>query len=254
VKVWATFLAQLITIAQRFLTLYFFSKMQQQTMTVGLYTAYQNATNKSFVSSKPEFSMAKTKEKLAEFFNQNEAVRQLCDENKVEYPRMHQSVQGTAWQLLMYYMKNWGKSVAKNYEIRICYSYLKKSLNDSCCVATLKNHINKLLKMYKAFIKAKHRGGLGLDHQNTACIVLEIDPQVLQFANERHNEAIRQGELSIEESRHRQDMIVASQKAAARSIINARADIDAVAQKRMETPSSISAIFSAAFGGVLQKE
>jgi|GEM_PF-2679660 len=227
--------------------------MQKTTISVGLYTAFQNAIIAPKIS-KPDFSMAKTKTKLAELFTQHALIRQLCDENKAEYPRMHQSVQGTAWQLLMYYIKNWGKSTARNYQIRITYGYLRRALNESCCIATLKNHVNKLLRMYKGLIVAKHRGGLGLQDQNTACIVLEINPQVLQFDNERHNEAVRQGELSAEESRYRQDAILATQRAAARSIMNARADIDLVAQKRMETPSSISAIFSAAFGGVLKKE
>lgn len=227
--------------------------MQKQTMSIGLYTAFQNATTTPRIS-KPDFSMAKTKTKLAEFFSQNEAIRQLCDENKTEYPRMHQSVQSTAWQLLMYYIKNWGKPNARNYEIRITYGYLRRALNESCCVATLKNHVNKLLRMYKGFISAKYRGGLGLCSQNTACIVLVLNPQVLQFDNDRHNEAVAQGERSAEESRHRQDNIRATQRAAAQDILNARADIDAVAKKRIKTPSSIASIFSAAYEGVLKKE
>lgn len=222
-------------------------------MSIGLYTAFQNATTTPRIS-KPDFSMAKTKQKLAEFFARNESVRQLSDENKTEYPRMHQSVQSTAWQLLMYYIKNWGKPNARNYEIRITYGYLRRALNESCCVATLKNHVNKLLRMYKGFITAKHRGGLCLDSQNTACIVLVLDPQVLQFDNDRHNEAVAQGERSAEESRYRQAAVQAQNRAAVQDILNTRADIDAVAQKRMETPSSIASIFSAAFRGVLKKE
>lgn len=198
--------------------------------------------------------MAKTKEKLAEFFARNEDVRTLCDENKKEYPRMHQSVQGTAWQLLMYYIKNWGKSVAKNYEIRVTYGYIRKALNDSCCIATLKNHINKLLRMYKGFITAKHRGGLGLKDQNTACIVLEIDPAVLQFEDERHNEAVKQGQTAAEQSRRIEDEQNRQGHAAISSIRNVVAAKKEEKEQRLSTASSIASFFQASYANPLRRE
>jgi hypothetical protein len=228
--------------------------MQIASVSVGIYSACMQAERKSGNMNKPSFSMAKTKEKLAEFFNRNEQVRTLCDENKVGYPRMHQSVQDTAWRLLMYYIKNWGKSVAQNYEIRITYSYLKRALNDSCCVATLKNHINKLLKMYKGFLVAKTRGGLGLESQNTACIVLELSPEVLQFENDRHNQAVAIGQLSAEEARRIAQETHQKERTASGGILNGKAATEAAAQKRQQTPSSIASIFSSAFSDILKKE
>lgn len=222
--------------------------MLKNTAPVGLWAAFQSADRSAIMPTKPRFSMAKTKEKLAAFFAQNEAVRQLDEANKEKYPRMHQSVQGTAWQLLMYYIKNWGKPNAQNYEIRITYGYLRKALNESCCIATLKNHVNKLLKMYKGFVTEKYRAGLGFDHQNTPCIVLVLDPKVLQFEDERHNQAINEGITSAEQSRR-----IAAEKAqqartATQGIITAKADMEATASKRMETPSSIGSIFQNLFG------
>lgn len=198
--------------------------------------------------------MAKTKEKLAEFFARNEDVRNLCDENKKEYPRMHQSVQGTAWQLLMYYIKNWGKPTARNYEIRVTYGYIRKALNDSCCIATLKNHINKLLRMYKGFITAKHRGGLGLKDQNTACIVLQMCPEVLQFENERDNEAVRIGQLSAEEARRIEQETLSKQRAACGSVIAAKQAAEDKAEQRRQTPSSIASIFQSSLSDLFKRE
>lgn len=229
--------------------------MFRNSVPVGIWSAMQNADRSAVViPSKPQFSMAKTKEKLAEFFTQNESVRQLCDENKKDYPRMHQSVQNTAWQLLMYYIKNWGKSNAKNYEIRITYGYLRRALNDSCCIATLKNHINKLLRMYKGFITEKTRGGLGLPNQNIACIILSVDPKVLQFADERHNEAVRVGELSAEQSRAQQAENAQKQHIGLQSILNAKSAADADAEARRKTPASFGQIFQAAFGDFQKRE
>ena len=198
--------------------------------------------------------MAKTKAKLAEYFEANESVRNLCDENKKEYPRMHQSVQSTAWQLLMYYMKNWGKTTARNYEIRITYGYLRRAFNDSCCIATLKNHINKLLRMYKGFITARHRGGLGLKDQNTACIVLELRPEVLQFEDERHNEAVKIGQLSAEEARRIEQETLSKQRAACGSVMAAKQASEAKAEQRRQTPSSIASIFQSSLSDLFKRE
>ena len=151
--------------------------------------------------SKPRLSFEKTKAKLAEYFAENQRLRDGDVGFAKLFPRMHQSVQGTAWQLLMYYMKNWGRGNASNYELRITHSYIRKALNDSCCIATIKHHINKILRMYKSFVVEKTRGGLNLAGQNTACIVLKIDPAVLVFDDPRHNEAIALGTTPIPTAR-----------------------------------------------------
>lgn len=228
--------------------------MLRNAQPVGLWAAYQNYDRSTVVPKKPQFSMAKTKARLAQFFAQNEDVRQLSDETKAQYPRMHQSVQHTAWTLLMYYIKHWGKSTARNYEIRITHSYIRQALNDSCCIATVKNHINKLLRMYRGFIREKSRGGLGLPNQNTACIVLELDPTVLQFEDDRHNEAVKQGIESAEQSRRIEAEHRAKDRAASQSILATMADIQDQAERRSETPSSIADIFQAAFGSASKRE
>lgn len=184
----------------------------------------------------------------------NAAVRELSRENKENYPRMHQSVQNTAIELVMYYIKNWGKSTATNNQIRITYSYLRRALNDSCCIATLKNHINKLLRVYKSFIRTKQRGGLGLTQQNTACIVLEIDPVVIQFEDERHNEAIRQGILSAEEQTVLGQQTKGRERKAIQGIMTARTNARRETEKRNATPSTIGHIFQSAFGDLIQRE
>jgi len=210
--------------------------------------------HRAVVPTKPDISIGKTKARIREFFDQNAYVRQLCDENKRIYPRMHQSVQNTAIELILYYVKNWGKSTARNNEIRITYSYLRRALNDSCCIATLKNHINKLLRIYKSFIRLKTRGGLGLANQNTACTVLEIDPTVIQFKDERHNEAIRMGILSAEEQPRRQQeakqelnkVFQEKQLAAERRKMEA--------EKRMATPSTLGEILQSSLGDFFRRE
>jgi len=206
------------------------------------------------VPTKPRISIGKTKAKIREFFDRNAAIRQLCDENKQIYPRMHQSVQNTAIELIMYYVKNWGKSTAQNYQIRITYSYLRRALNDSCCIATLKNHINKLLKAYKSFFHLKTRGWLGLANQNTACTVLEIDPTVIQFDDERHNEAVRMGILSAEEQPRRQQEAKQKVKKAFHQMQLAAERRKMEAEKRMATPSTLGEILQSSFGGFFRRE
>lgn len=221
--------------------------MLRNSFLVGLWAASQKADRSIVVPSKPSFSMAKTKAKLAEFFKVNEETRLLCEENKTAYPRMHQSVQATALQLVSYYIKNWGQPNAKDYEIRITHGYLKRAFNNSCCIATIKNHINKLLKMYKGFIKEKYRGGLRLERLNTPCIVLVLDPKVLRFEDERHNKAVEEGELSAEHSRHKEATQAQNDRNAAQSILTARTEVKNEAEKRNQAPSSFAQIFQTAF-------
>lgn len=222
--------------------------MLKNQVAVSMYAAMMSADRSKVEIKKPEFDYGKTKAKLAEFFHRNESVRLLCEENKKTYPRMHQSVQATAFQLLMYYINKWGESVARNNEIRITHGYLKTAFNDSCCIATIKNHINKLLRMYKGFITEKYRGGLGLANQNTACIVLVIDPEVLQFKNDRDNEAQRVGKQSAEEY----DRIQTEKEQKRRAAISGMsATLKAAANntgQRSQTPSSFAQIFQNAFG------
>lgn len=206
------------------------------------------------VPTKPTISIGKTKAKIREFFDQNADIRQLCEENKRMYPRMHQSVQNTAIELIMYYVKNWGKSTAQNYQIRITYSYLRRALNDSCCIATLKNHINKLLRIYKTFIRVKTRGGLGLMNQNTACTVLEIDPTVIQFDDERHNEAVRQGILSAEEQPRRQQEAKLELNKAFQDMELMVERINMEAEKRRAAPPTLGDILQSSFGGFFKRE
>ena len=221
--------------------------MQKIPVSIGLYQAFRNASP-DFMPSKPRFSFAKTKEKLAEYFFQNEQVRLLDDANKEMYPRMHQSVQGTAWQLLMYYMKNWGKATARDYEIRITYSYLRKSLNESCCVATLKNHVNKLLKMYRGLFTAKFRGGLGLEGQNTACFILKVQPEALLFDEPRHNEAIEVVRRAQEQQAAQEATAQAQARAGAGAIMRAANAIKTTTANRMAAPQSIQNLILAALG------
>lgn len=220
--------------------------MQTVQIPAGILASFM--ANVAVTPTKPRFNFGKTKAQLADVFNRNEQVRKLCDENKTLYPRLHQSVQDTAWQLLMYYIKNWGKSTAKNYEIRITYSYLRKALNESCCVATLKNHVNKLLKVYRGFFTAKFRGGLGLAGQNTACIVLQIEPSVLQFDDPRHNEAVTVSKSAQEQAA----AVAAAQKAESMrgvAAITAQSRADAAeAQKRMAAPNSIENLILTVLG------
>jgi hypothetical protein len=217
-------------------------------------TAAQWSLKNIIKPSKPTFSMSKIKEKLAEYYSAHEAERLKTDENKKLYPRIHQSVQSTAWELIKYYLKHWGKANAANCEIRITHSYLRRALNDSCCVATLKNHINKLLRMSNPFIKTKYRGGLGLTDQNTPCIVLVLDKNVLLFADERHNAAIGQDEVAREETyRKSREKAVFSRKAA-QQIINLETQAKNDAERRMNAPSSIENIIKNIFGGVGKRE
>lgn len=217
--------------------------MKKTAVPVGLWKA-MNVTDSTFNPRKPRFSFAKTKAKLAGYFAQNQAVRELCIENKRAYPRMHQSVQDTAWQLLMYYIKNWGKSTARNYEIRITYSYLRQALNGSCCIATLKNHLNKLLKLYRGFIKVKWRGGLGLPMQNTACLVLELEPEVLQFEEERHNQAVQLGQRDLE--RQGWEKTAPPEKRAAAGLKTAIAKTKVRAEKGQQSPQRLDHLIPSA--------
>ena len=217
--------------------------MLKTSVPVGFWAAIQKINIPAFIPTKPKLSMTKTKKKLAEFFDNNQKEREKSKENKENYPRMHQSVQDTAWNLLKYYLKNWGKPNATKCEIRITYGYLRKALNESCCIATLKNHINKLLAMFEGFIKEKHRGGLGLSHQNTACIVLVMDENIFQFEDERHNEAVQQDKAGATEYHRREIETGHRQYQDAHTIQVATAGLNSHLNKRSQTPSSIGSIF-----------
>lgn len=95
--------------------------------------------------TKPTFSLGKIREKLRQYYDANEEVRLSSEANKELYPCIHQSVQSTAWGLIKYYLKHWGKANASNNEIRITHSYLRQALNNSCCIATLKTTLTNCL-------------------------------------------------------------------------------------------------------------
>lgn len=195
----------------------------------------------------PTFSMEKIKAKLKMIYARHEALRKSSPENKERYPRIHQSVQSTAWELVRYYLRHWGKANAANYELRITHSYLKQALNDSCCIATIKNHINKLLAMSNGFITAKFRGGLGINPQNTPCIVLVLNKDVLIFNDERHNQAMAQDEIAAEEKRLRDAHTRRQATKAAQLLLKAREQKQMEGQHRRKTPSSIGDVFKSSF-------
>lgn len=204
--------------------------------------------------TKPTFSLGKIREKLREFYDAHEEVRLSSDANKELHPRIHQSVQSTAWELIKYYIKHWGKANASNNEIRITHSYLRQALNNSCCIATLKNHINKLLAMSNGFIKYKYRGGLRLKEQNTACIVLVLDQKVLVFKDERHNLAIGMDEVAAEESMRKNAEQAQTRMNAAQQFQISKDHSATEYAKRNRTPASIGDHFKAMMGGVGKRE
>jgi hypothetical protein len=202
--------------------------------------------------NKPTFSMEKIKKKLREFYDAHEATRISSPENKALFPRIHQSVQSTAWELIKYYLRNWGKGNATNYELRITHSYLKQALNNSCCIATLKNHINKLLAMSDGFIKAKFRGGLRINEQNTPCIVLVLNKNVLIFNDERHNQALAQEEIAAEEKRLFEADRIRKENKAAQEFFILQERLQREKESRIRTPTSIGTVLMSAFS-VFQK-
>lgn len=222
--------------------------MLKNTLSIGDYMKMESANYSTLVPSKPKLSVAKIKKKFEDYFSIHKKEREASDENKANLPRMHQSVRNTAWELIYYYVKNWGKPIAKNAEIRITYSYLRRALGESCCIATLKNHVNKLLAMSGGFIKEKLRGGLGLPLQNTACIVLVLDQDLLIFEDERHNQAMKEGQLSALETPIK---AAEAEQNRNKALNEAHASIERLgvnSEGRKSTPTAIGTIFSDNFG------
>ena len=222
--------------------------MHTTPLPLGLLMAMRATNANSFVPRKPTFSFAKTKAALAKVLADNEDVRQLDESTRAMYPRMHQSVQNTAWELMMYYMKNWGKSTASGYEVRITYSYLRRALNESCCIATLKNHVKKLLNMYRSPFVAKFRGGLGADAGNTPCIVLSMKPEAFVFDDPRHNQAVAMGEQDAARAATAARATQAANAALGGAILSAQDNAAQAAKKRMELPKSVGDLIFSAFG------
>lgn len=145
--------------------------------------------------TKPEFDFGKTRERLATLIQANNNLRKLDEAVAAKYPRMGQSVANTASEICNLFIQKWKKGEVRKNSLRFTYSYLQKRLAGNPCIATLKNHLKKIIGMYKSFIKLKFRDTLGLPNQNTACICLVIQPGTIRFKQERYNEAWDEGEL-----------------------------------------------------------
>lgn len=224
--------------------------MNIPTITVQEFTRFWQHPKKA----RPVFSMEKIKKKLSEVYDAYHEVRKSSEENLKTQPRIHQSVQSTAWELVRYYIRHWGKANATNYELRITHSYLKQALNNSCCVATLKNHINKLLAMGEGFIKAKFRGGLGINPQNTPCIILVLNRDVMIFDDERYNQALAQDEIAAEEKKLAEAHKRRQATAAAQQMQILREDAKIQKNERNKTPTLIGNFLGKVLGGSVYRE
>ena len=94
--------------------------------------------------------------------------------------------------------------------------------------------------MHDAFFTFKFRGGLGLPGQNTACFILKIRPELLQFEDPRHNEAILSGQQVHHEATAAQLAATQQARAGAAAITGRMAELDREARKRMSTPPTIA--------------
>lgn len=112
------------------------------------------------------------------------------------HPWLNGGVETTLEKLISFFMAEYQKGKVKiNNQLRFTYSYflqyyngLHRSENNRICENTIKNHFRKINTALGSIFEKKYRGTLCLPNTNTVCVVLTLQPKVIQFQQDHHTE------------------------------------------------------------------
>lgn len=120
-------------------------------------------------------------------------------------PWLNGGVETTIEKLISFFMAEYQKGKVKiNNQLRFTYSYfqqyynsLHRSQNNRLCLNTIKNHFRKIENALGSIFERKYRGTLCLPDTNTVCVVLTLQPKVIQFKDDRHTELLSASETRL---------------------------------------------------------
>lgn len=124
------------------------------------------------------------------------------------HPWLNGGVETTLEKLISFFMAEYQKGKVKiNNQLRFTYSYflqyyngLHRSENNRICENTIKNHFRKINTALGSIFERKHRGTLCLPELNTVCVVLTLQPKVIQFQQNHHTEIASASEPRLPQS------------------------------------------------------
>jgi hypothetical protein len=140
---------------------------------------------------RPELDYPKMKQKLGEILTKN---TQLIDTLKLPVKKLAVSMEQTAKQILLLYVRKFEVGEVKNCTVKFTYSYLCKSLGKGFRVPNVKTvirHILRFLELPFKFVTQKERSYI--EEIGVNGIALTLHPSVIFFKSEAHQKAHEQG-------------------------------------------------------------
>ncbi len=140
---------------------------------------------------RPELDYPKMKAKLGEILTKN---AQLIDTLKLPVKKLAVSMEQTAKQILLLYVRKFEAGEVRNCTVKFTYSYLCKSLGKGFRVPNVKTvirHILRFLELPFKFITQKERSHI--EEIGVNGIALTLHPSVIFFRNEAHQKAHEKG-------------------------------------------------------------
>ncbi|MGX7689376.1 hypothetical protein ACWA1C_19580 [Flectobacillus roseus] len=141
---------------------------------------------------RPELDYPKMKEKLGEILTQN---AQLIETQKLPIKKLAVSMEQTAKQILMLFLRKFEAGEVRNYTVKFTYSYLCKSLGKGFRVPNVKTiirHIMRFLELPLKFVTQKVRSYI--EEIGVNGIALTLHPSVIFFKNDLHQKAHEKGQ------------------------------------------------------------
>jgi len=140
---------------------------------------------------KPLLNYQKMKEKLGEILAKNAS---LIDNLKLPLKKLAVSMEHTAKQIILLYIKKFQEGEVRNNTVKFTYSYLCKSLGKGFRVPNVKTvirHILRFLELPFKFITQKERSHI--EEIGVNGVALTLHPSVIFYKNEAHQKAHEQG-------------------------------------------------------------
>jgi hypothetical protein len=143
---------------------------------------------------RPELDYPKMKEKLGEILTKN---AMLIESQKLPIRKLAVSMEQTAKQILILFLRKFEAGEVRNYTVKFTYSYLAKSLGKGFRVPNVKTvirHIMRFLELPLKFVTQKVRSHI--EEIGINGIALTLHPSVIFFRDDAHQKAHEKG-LSV---------------------------------------------------------
>lgn len=140
---------------------------------------------------RPELDYPKMKEKLGEILTKNTT---LIESQKLPIRKLAVSMEQTAKQILILFLRKFEAGEVRNYTVKFTYSYLCKSLGKGFRVPNVKTvirHIMRFLELPLKFVTQKVRSHI--EEIGVNGIALTLHPSVIFFRDDAHQKAHEKG-------------------------------------------------------------